>query len=102
MAFEDMPPRSQTYINALTANVIAGTHKAEFSRFSGDVSDTRSRIVQPSAGSEPEFVLYMEGYGAGDDFMRLVVKGFLEGGWVTSDTWEGKVTEKAVETYKAS
>jgi hypothetical protein len=101
MSFEDLHPKSKEYIEALTTNVIAGTHKPDVIRYSGDVSDPRSRIVQPPIGSGEEFIILMEGYSAGDAFNRLIVKGLLQGSWVTSDTWEGTVTDTAIETAKA-
>jgi hypothetical protein len=101
MAFEDLHPLSKQYIDNLAAHVVDGTHGTAIVRYSGSIEDARSRIVQTSAGSEPDNTIFMEGYSAGDAFQRLVVKGFLKGGWISSDTWEGVIDESALEAYRA-
>ena len=100
MAFDNLPPQSQEFINTLVANIEAGTHVANVTRFSGDVNDPRSRLVQKAAQGGDDFVLYMEGYGAGDALNRVIAKGFLKGGWVSADTWEGEVDDSALEEYR--
>ncbi len=101
MAFEDLHPKSKEYIEGLANNVVAGTHKVDVIRYSGSIEDPRSRIVQPAVGKGEDFVILMEGYSAGDAFNRLIVKGLLQGTWVSSDTWEGTVTDTAIEAAKA-
>lgn len=101
MAFEDLHPRAKEYMDSLASRVVAGTHKSKVTRFSGDINDNRSRIIQPSAGSEEDNIIFMEGYAAGDAFNRLVVKGYLKGSWISADTWEGEIDESGVAAYQA-
>lgn len=102
MAFEELHPQSKEFISALAANVDAGTHTPNIVRFSGSTEDPRSRIVQKSAGSAPDFVIMMEGYAAGDSFQRLIVKQLLKGEWLGGgETWEGAVQDSAMEQYRA-
>ncbi len=101
MAFEDLHPRAKEYMDSLASRVLAGTHTDQIVRFSGDINDPRARIVQTSAGSEEDNVIFMEGYASGDAFNRLVVKGYLQGSWVSADTWEGKIDETGIAAYQA-
>jgi hypothetical protein len=101
VAFEDLTPQSKEYITALAANVDGGTHTPNIVRYSGNIEDPRSRIVQKSAGTEPDYMIVLEGFGAGESFQRLVVKNLLKGGWVSPDTWEGVVDDSAMAAYRA-
>lgn len=101
VAFEDLHPQSRQFIQALSAHIHDGTHSSNIIRYSGDTSDPRSRIIQKSLGTEPDHIIYMEGYSAGDSFNRLIGRGLIKGGWVSADTWEGTVEPSAVETYSA-
>jgi hypothetical protein len=102
MAFEDLTPQSREFITALASRVADGTHAPEIVRYSGNISDPRSRIVQKGAAGNEDYVMFLEGYSAGDSFQRLIVKGLLKGGWVEGgEVWEGAVDESAVEAYRA-
>ena len=101
VGFENMLPQSIQFITALAANIDAGTHTKEIVRYSGSVNDPRSRLVQTAVKGGSDFEILMEGYGAGDAFNILVSRGYLKGGWVDADTWEGEVNDTAVETYRA-
>jgi hypothetical protein len=101
MAFEELTPLSKQYIEDLASHVEAGTHTAEISQVSGNLEDRRSRIVQTSAGTEPAYTLFLEGFSAGDAIQRLIVKGYLKGGWVNADTWSGVVDDSALAAYRA-
>jgi ABC-type taurine transport system ATPase subunit len=101
MAFEDLHPLSKQYIEDLASHVVNGTHTKDIVRYSGSTEDPRSRIVQATAGTEPDYVIYMEGFSAGDALQRLVVQGFIKGSWVSSDTWEGTVEDSALDAYRA-
>jgi hypothetical protein len=101
MAFEDLKPMSKQFIEDLVSHVEAGTHTTDITRFSGDLEDRRARIVQKSAGTEPDYTLFMEGFSAGDAFQYLIVKGLVKGEWVSADTWSGKVDDSAIAAYQA-
>lgn len=100
MAFDNLPPQSQEFIKTLAGNMEAGTHTATVTRFSGDVSDPRSRLVQKGAPGNDDYVMVMEGYGAGDALNRVIAKGYLKGGWISADTWEGEIDESALEELR--
>jgi len=100
VAFDNLPPQSQEFIKALAGNVEAGTHLSEVTRFSGDVSDPRSRMVQKAVPGGEDHVILMEGYGAGDALNRVIAKGYLKGGWISADTWQGEVDESALEELR--
>lgn len=101
MAYEDLHPQSKEYIDALVANIEAGTHTAKIIRYSGSSDDPRSKIVQKSAGAAPDHVIFLEGFASGDSFQRLVGRGMIKGSWATPDTWEGAVEDSTLEAYRA-
>lgn len=101
MAFDDLHPVSKQYIEAMAANIEAGTHTADIIRYSGTVTEPRARIVQAAAGGGEGFTIWLEGYASGDAFNRLIAKGFIKGGWADAEVWEGAVEDSALETYRA-
>lgn len=100
MAFDILPPQSQEFIKTLAGNIEAGTHVAQVTRYSGDSTDPRSRLVQKAIEGGQDHVIVMEGYGAGDALNRVIAKGYLKGGWVSADTWQGEVDDSALEEYR--
>ena len=101
MAFEDLLPQSAEFITALAKNIDDGSHGKEIVRYSGSVNDPRSRLVQTADGDGEAFEILMEGYGAGDAFNILIGRGFIQGGWIDADTWQGEIDDSAVEAYRA-
>ena len=66
MAFDDLHPLSKEYIETLAANIEAATHGADVIRYSGDLDEPRARIVQKAVNEGEDFVMWMEGWSAGD------------------------------------
>ena len=99
MAFDVLPEPAKGYITQLAGNLANGTHTADVTRFSGTVNDPRARIVQKAVEGGEDFTLYLEGYAAGEAFQRILVKGFMTGDWLDSETWEGKIDQSAVDEY---
>ncbi|MFN2115089.1 MAG: hypothetical protein ACK2T6_05200 [Anaerolineae bacterium] len=101
MPFDILPDRPREYITVLTANVVNGTHTPKIVRSSGSINDPRSRVTQEAVeGGEP-FVIFLEGYGAGEAFNRIIAKGYMTGGWLDADVWEGQIDPSAIEEYKS-
>jgi hypothetical protein len=100
VAFDILPPQSQEFIKALAGNIEAGTHLPQVTRYSGDSTDPRSRLVQKAVPGGQDYVILMEGYGAGDALNRVIAKGYLKGSWISADTWEGEVDPSALEEYR--
>jgi len=101
MAFEDLTPLSKQFIEDLSSHVEAGTHTVDITRYSGDIGDSRARIVQKATAANPDYTLYFDGFTAGDAFQRLIAKGLLKGKWDSADTWSGTVDESALTAYRA-
>jgi hypothetical protein len=101
MAFDNLPDRPKEYITVLTSNVINGTHTTKIVRTSGSINDPRSRVTQKAVGDGEDFTIFLEGYGAGEAFNRIIAKGYMSGGWADADTWEGEIEDTAVEEYKS-
>lgn len=101
MPFDNLPDRPKEYITALAGNVANGTHTTKLLRSSGSVNDPRSRVVQTAVEGGEDFTIYLEGYGAGEAFNRIIAKGYMSGGWLDADVWEGEVDASAVEEFKS-